>query len=284
MFLGFSDVYSFLGFVTSLLYNLTPIAFMFQLKHGVLKHERISIIAFISIYCNCFVYFLLSAFHTKPNQKIEPIDFCNLVGAYLGLVYIIFYTYHVYFKTGNKKKGIIIIVVIVFCSGLFALVAWITTDDNLENKWVKGFSYAAIVANVLQNLPLGFDIIYLIRNKISEKFTLFGAVFGLLNTTVWFLWAMYSCFLNEENDKEENKGKKPYHTFVANIICILMHFVQFFLFFKFRKSESSSQEEYLETPIIDGDKSESTSLNKNVNNNIVNNSESNKESEFDEFM
>ena len=62
MFWIFWDAYCFVGFFTQILYILTPIAFIIQLKNGVLKEERVSIFALLSMYSNAFVYFWTSAY------------------------------------------------------------------------------------------------------------------------------------------------------------------------------------------------------------------------------
>ena len=62
MFWIFDDSYSCIGFFTQILYVLTPIAFLIQLKNGVLREERVSIFCLLSMYSNAFVYFWTSAY------------------------------------------------------------------------------------------------------------------------------------------------------------------------------------------------------------------------------
>lgn len=275
MFLGFTDVYSFCGFITSILYNLVPIAFFYQLKHGVIKNERISIIALLSLYCNGFIYFLISAFQTRENESINPMDFCNLLGIHLGFIYLILYIYNFYFKT-NKKKGIISFISLIIGSLAFFLLAWNLIDEN-DNFWAKLFKYIGIFFNILQNLPLGFSIIYIIKNKVSEKYILLGTSFGLINTVVWFIWAFYSIFISKNN---ENKDK-PYQTFIANIIAISMHIFQIFFFCKYRKNEGEEKNESDNNePLADKE------IKRNEEENIEStNNNKNKESDvFEDFM
>ena len=258
MFLGFSDPFCFIGFITNILYSLTPSIFIYQLKHGVLIKERISIIGILCLFCNGYLYFLTSALRVDKIENIDPLDFCNLIGAYLGFVYLCLYIYYVHYKDSIKKALIYYIILIVSSVG-FLILVWNVVNKEI-NFWTYLFRYMGIIFNILENLPLGFNIIYIIKNKISEKYTLFGAFFGLLNTSAWFAWAFYSCFINESNTE------KPYQSFIANIICVCMQITQFVLFFNFRKynkdeindNETNDKEEILNpsNSIVEGNKKE----------------------------
>ena len=275
MLFGFTDVYSFVGFVTSVLYNLIPIAFIFQLKSGVLKKERISIITLLSLYCNCFLYFFVSAFqYSRKNQSVNPMDFCNLIGAYLGFVYLILYIYYVYCKV-DKQKAIISIVSLIVSSIAFFFLLMVTIDEE-KNFWTYLYKYLGVIFNILENLPLGFNIVYLFKNKISEKYTLFGAFFGLLNTVTWFVWAFQAVFI------DENNNDKPYQSLIANLIAICMNIAQFFLFFKYRKKEDDDTGTNVENDL-------NRSNNENINNGLINtkntkNGKSEESDIIDEFM
>ena len=104
MFWVFTDAYCFVGFITQLLYILTPIAFVIQLKNGVLRYERVSIFGLLSLYCTAFIYFWTSIYKIKEGADIDPLDFCNLVGFYLGLVYLLIYIYILSILLIIKKK------------------------------------------------------------------------------------------------------------------------------------------------------------------------------------
>ena len=150
-------------------------------------------------------------------------DFCNLAGFYLGLIYLILYLYFVYFKS-NKKKFIIFLVVIVVVSvAVWLIIKFTVKKDNIADKI---FNWIGVVFNVLEYFPIGFSIIYLIKNKISEKFTLFGAFFGLLNSTTWLAWAI----------KSQRDGADLIHSIVANSLGICLTISQFVLFLVFRKN------------------------------------------------
>ena len=222
----FSDAFCFFGFLTKILYNLIPIVFIIQLKHGVLKKQRLSYIGILCLYSTAFLYFWVSIYRRNEGDEVDPLDFCNMAGAYLGFVYLIIYIYFIYFKS-SKLLGIFLMFILSLVSvSVFFLIKY-TVDNKEDNVWVKIYNWVGVVFNVFENLPLGFNIIYLIKNKISEKYTLFGAFFGLINESVWLSWAINGIFIN---------GDILIHSFVANILGITIQFTQFFIFFKFRNN------------------------------------------------
>ena len=229
MFWIFWDAYCFAGFFTQILYILTPIAFVIQLTNNALKQERVSIFGLLCMYSNAFVYFWTSAYKVQVGADINPMDFCNLAGFYLGLIYLILYLYFVYFKS-NKKKFIIFLVVIVVVSvAVWLIIKFTVKKDNIADKI---FNWIGVVFNVLEYFPIGFSIIYLIKNKISEKFTLFGAFFGLLNATTWLAWAI----------KSQRDGADLIHSIVANSLGICLTISQFVLFLVFRKNSIEEED------------------------------------------
>jgi hypothetical protein len=222
----FSDAFCFVGFLTQILYILTPIAFVIQLKNGVLHQERVSIFGLLSLYCNAVIYFLTSIYKTQSGKDIDPLDFCNMGAFYLGFIYLVVYIYFIHYKA-NKMKGIIFIIILI----VGTLIVWLVIHFTIEkgNIWDEIFSWIGVVFNVTEYFPLGFSIIYLIKNKISEKYTLFGATFGFVNCTAWLSWAINACFVNHDN---------LYHSLVANSLGICLEIAQFTLFFLFRNKDN----------------------------------------------
>ena len=222
----FSDPYCFVGFFTQIFYILTPIAFVIQLKNGVLHQERVSIFGLLSLYCNAVIYFITSMYKTQSEKDIDPLDFCNMGAFYLGFIYLVIYFYFIYYKV-NKRKGIIFIAILA----VGTLIVWLIIHFTIkkDNIWDKIFSWIGVVFNVTEYFPLGFSIIYLIKNKISEKYTLFGAFFGFLNCVAWLCWAINAVFVNHDN---------LYHSIVANCLGICLQIAQFTLFFLFRNNDS----------------------------------------------
>lgn len=228
----FSDAFCFFGFFTQIFYNLIPIIFLVQLNYGVLKKERLSYIGILCLYSTGFLYFWVSIYRRKEGDEIDPLDFCNLAGAYLGYVYLIIYFYNIYFRE-NKLLGLLrMLILTVVSGGLFLLIRYTVDSDN-DNVWVKIFNWLGVIVNMFENLPLGFNIIYLIKNQISEKYTLFSAFFGFINECVWLSWAINGKFVN---------GDDLVHSIVANIFGIGLQISLFFIFFKFRKNEEEGSD------------------------------------------
>lgn len=225
MFWIFTDEYCFVGFFTQLLYILTPIAFVVQLKNKVLNFDRVSIFGLLSLYCNSFLYFWRSIYK-RTTSDIDPLDYCNLAGAYLGFIYLIIYLYYIYFTT-NKKKGLIFMGILSASSVIVWLIISLTVKEN--NIWDRIFGWLGVIFNVTEYFPLGFNLIYLIKNKISEKYLLFGALSGFINCVAWLAWAIHAVV---------DSGDPLEYSIVANCLGICLVSTQAILFFIFKKPDS----------------------------------------------
>ena len=267
--MGFDDVYSFIGFTTSILYNLVPCAFLFQLKHKALKKERISIIPLLCLYSNATIYFVVSAFQYGDVKSVNPMDFCNLVGAYLGFVYLIIYIIMVYLKE-EKRKAIFYITLLVIIWFLFLVLAWNVIGKEIK-FWTYLFKYIGIIFNILQNLPMGFSIIYLIKNKVSKKYTLFGAFVGLLNILSWLVWGFRAVFI------DTNNKNKPYQTVIANLIALFLPIIQFYLYYKYKKDDDFSNSSEIESNNLEP-------ININDRNSNQETTENRQAEEFEDFI
>lgn len=228
----FSDAFCFFGFFTQNLYNLVPIIFLIQLKLGLLRPERLTCFGILCLYGNAFIYFFLSIFHREEDEELDPLNFCNLAGAYMGFVYLILYFYHMYFKTKKLYSLLFSISLALVSVTIFLIIAY-TVDNNDDNISLNIFNWIGVIFNALENLPLGFNIIYLIKNHISEKFTLIGATIGIINEITWLSWAIYSVKVNKRN---------LYHSITANILGICIHITQFVIFFYNHKDEGEEEE------------------------------------------
>ena len=251
----FSDAFCFFGFFTQNLYNLVPIIFLIQLKIGLLKPERLNCFGILCLYGNAFIYFFISIFHKEEDEDLDPLNFCNLAGAYLGFVYLILYFYHMYYKT-NKIYSLLFMIILAVVSGIIYIIIAKTINEN-DNIFLLIFNWIGVIFNILENLPLGFNIIYLIKNNISEKFTLIGATIGIINEITWLSWAIYSVKVNES---------KLYHSIIANILGISIQITIFFLFFYNRKDEEDEEDDAQLNPSAKlGDDVENEKINKSNN-------------------
>lgn len=255
----FSDAFCFFGFFTQNLYNLVPIVFLIQLKLGLLKPERLNCFGILCLYGNAFIYFFLSIFHKKTDEDLDPLNFCNLAGAYLGFVYLVLYFYHMYFKT-KKLYSILFTLILALVSGIIFIIIAKTINEDDDKLSLHIFNWIGVIFNVLENLPLGFNIIYLIKNHISEKFTLIGATIGIINEITWLSWAIYSIKVNES---------QLYHSITANVFGICIHITTFFLFFynpKEEEEEENSVQLNSSATLGDDSNAENENINKSKNN------------------
>ena len=165
------------------------------------------------------------------------------------------------------------LILTVVSGGLFLLIRYTVDSDN-DNVWVKIFNWLGVIVNMFENLPLGFNIIYLIKNKISEKYTLFSAFFGFINECVWLSWAINGKFVN---------GDDLVHSIVANIFGVGLQFTLFFIFFKYRKNEeegSDNNTNPLNTDKLLKDSAAEKDIIKNTTDNDLDTREESKEPDY----
>ena len=259
-------IFQYFAFVTAIAYACVPIIFIYQLKHGVLQEERLSILSIAALYLNGLFYFVLSFVKFRIEPDIDVADFCNLFGAYLGFIYIILYYKYLYYEKRKKLFFIILTIVIISSVGLSILVYFIAYD-NYKSSYYNLLEWIGVLFNVFEYFPLGFDIIYLIKNKIAEKFTIFGASCGIINSIFWLIWSIL------ENNENHNTNK--YHSLVANIFGIILCLVQFFLLLIFKKDEEEEKEDDENKDEKEDDENTYKKMEDNVKTEEMQNSETN---------
>ncbi len=248
--------FSYFGFITAIAYTFVPSIFLYVLlKFNVLSEESISILGILSLYINAFIYFFNSIIEPK---EIQAYDLCNLFGTYLGFIYLLLYIKYLFYNT-EKKKFFLFIGIIILSSILVFIFELFINKKVIE--WI------GVIFNILEYLPLGFNLFYLIKNKISQNFTLFGSIIGLFNAIIWLIRAI---ILNIEN-----KANK-YHSIVANIFGILLCIFQIIIYFLFKKEQIS-------LPNKNNEEKEKIMVNEKDNKNI-NDKEKKDSSEIEEFI
>jgi hypothetical protein len=189
-------------------------------------------------------------------------DFCNLQGAFLGIVYIILYYKYLYYQD-NKIKFYIIVFCLVISSAIIIVVEYFLTFykyyiRNLVeiDHFIEIINWIGVIFNIGEYLPIGFDFFFLIKNKISEKYTLLGAYVGIINTILWLIWSIIKTFTTTKD--KQNNGKK-YHSFVANIFGLFLCLSQLGLYYKYKKDDIKKNDDYniktSEEKIIENDSS-----------------------------
>lgn len=252
------DVFGIFGFCTQLIYDMIPLVFWCQLRSGIHKDKKLSIISIMCLYINAFIYFIFCVFN--PRNEIEVMDFCNLQGFYLGLVYIILYYKHLYYQE-NKLIFYIIVSGVIISSALVIIIEYLLIEKDKDN-FNNIINWIGVIFNIGEYLPIGFDYFYLVKNKISEKYTLLGAFVGIINTILWLIWSIIKTFTNIGNDGE-NKNESKYHTFVANIIGLLLCISQVLLYYMYKKDKTKEDKEsnLLDTKITNSDSHNESTFN-----------------------
>ena len=216
------DILDYICFFSAIIYTLVPAIFLYILQLKLFNEESLSILGILFMYCNAFLYFVQSACN---SNKIEVMDFCNLAGAYLSLIYLFLYLKHLFYKT-EKQKFFIFMTIIILASTLAFCIEYFTRDDNNAFKIIE---WVGVLFNILEYLPIGFNLFYLLKNKISNTFILLSGVMGFINSLVWLIWAI-ARFIKE---------KEKIHSLIANIFGILLSLLQIFIYYIFRNEIST---------------------------------------------
>ena len=218
-------ILNILGFISAIIYTLVPSVFLFVLfKFTALQEESLSILGILFLYINALVYFV----RRMVDQKdIDVRDFCNLAGAYLGFIYLVLYIKFFFYKTEKTKFWIFIILITV--SSIIVIIFEFFTKKN--EKITNAIEWIGIIFNILEYLPIGFNLIYLLKNKISQRFTLLGAICGLINTIIWLIWAIIYTI---------NETDKKIHSIIANICGMSLCIFQIVIYYLFKKDDITS--------------------------------------------
>ena len=218
-------VLNILGFIIAIIYTLVPSVFLYILfKFSVLKEESLSILGILFLYINALIYFV----RRMVDQKdIDVRDFCNLAGAYLGFIYLVLYIKFFFYKTEKNKFWLFIILITV--SSIIVIIFEFFTKKN--EKVTDAIEWIGIIFNILEYLPIGFNLIYLLKNKISQRFTLLGAICGLINTIIWLIWAIIYTI---------NEKDKKIHSIIANICGMSLCIFQIVIYYLFKKDDITS--------------------------------------------
>ena len=93
------------------------------------------------MYSNAFIYFVLSACNSK---EIQVMDFCNLGGAYLSLIYIFLYLKNLFYKI-EKQKFFIFMSIIILTS---LLVFWV--EYFSKEKLIQIIEWSGVIFIILE--------------------------------------------------------------------------------------------------------------------------------------
>ena len=215
-----TDFFGTIGFLTSIIYYIfSPIQFLFNLKNKNINLEYISFFGFGVLFLNGILFFFYSV-AKSTREEYELMELCNLIGAMTLFIYIILYICYMY-------SGYIQFIYI----SIFTLFSIILSygEYNLIIKseiFAKIIFYTSNVINVFIYLPIGFNILKIIKNKYPEILILNTSKLGLLNSLSWLIFGIKSVFFNDGNS---------HHIIIANILGLLICIIQIILYYKFLK-------------------------------------------------
>ena len=230
--LGFDTYIDLLGFFTQIIYNLSPILYNMNLEYGTFKIKNSSIISVFCLYTNAFIYFFLNLFSDEYSENTLVLrDYCNLIGTFLGFVYLLIYYYERY-KDEDITKIILNYMLVLAITGAIVTFEYILIIKRNNSVASYFFKWVGVIPNVLEYFPIGVNIFYLIKNKISENLSLVGATLGLINSIIWFIWAIQFTLRNVNNPQ--------YHSMLANLLAIFLNILQFFIFCRYKSNNKNN--------------------------------------------
>lgn len=242
-----TDFFGMIGFITSIIYFIvSPIQFLFNLNKKNLNVEYISIFGLGNLYLTGILFFFYSVATANRVEDYELMEFCNLIGAIFLFIYIILYFNFMY----SGCKQFLYISIFVLFSFLLCFVEY-----QLIKTKIKIFKdvifYIANVINVLMYLPIGFNILKIIKDKYPERLILNTSILGLINCISWLSFGIKSVFI--ENGESE-------HIIIANIIGLSICIIQIILYYRYLKINPQKFEDsnegltYVEDEIKDNKK------------------------------
>ena len=224
------NLFELLGFITSLLYYLTPILLLFNPYRKLIDKKYLSYFSLVALYLNGLLYFTYCFANRKnPNQTISTLEFCNLIGTFLGFFFLLKYINFVY----KENTRLILIIFLIFCSLFLILVEYLIIVLCINNNYsiIKDIIFYSIsVINVLMYFPIGFNIINIISDKIPEKIILYSSFIGLLNCIIWIIFSIHNQFYENGHST---------HIIISNSISAIICIIHIILFFYFLKNNNN---------------------------------------------
>ena len=201
------DIWSLIGFITSFLYYLSPFQFLYNLMIGNLNKKYIAIYGLLVL-------------RDSMNQ-IRSMEFCNLIGVCFCFIYMILYLKYNY---SNFHKVISMIIFFIGTIVIIIVEYYLLTICKKNNYIILQYAilYFDSLVNVLMYLPIGFNLLQIIRNKIPESIIFNTSILGLLNCISWFLFGIMSETLD-------------WHILISNLLGGILCFFNIILYFHYQK-------------------------------------------------
>ena len=213
------DIWSLIGFITSFLYYLSPFQFLYNLMIGNLNKKYIAIYGLLSL--NGLLFFIYSVVLRDSMNQIRSMEFCNLIGVCFCFIYMILYLKYNY---SNFHKVISMIIFFIGTIVIIIVEYYLLTICKKNNYIILQYAilYFDSLVNVLMYLPIGFNLLQIIRNKIPESIIFNTSILGLLNCISWFLFGIMSETLD-------------WHILISNLLGGILCIFNIILYFHYQK-------------------------------------------------
>ena len=232
------NIFGLFGFITSVIYYLSPIQFLYNLNQKLLDEYYVSYFSLGCLYFNGLFFFFYSV-AMKEEKKIVPMEFCNLIGALVCFIYTFYYIKAIY--EGIKR----IIYFLLFILGSFIAIILelfiINLCINYNYTLLKSiFFYFLSIFNIMMYFPIGFNLYKIYKNQFPEKIVFNSSLFGFLNCFSWLIFGIVNTFF-EKGDS--------IHIIISNCLGLIICIYQMYLYSHFSKNlpeeETNDQKETL---------------------------------------
>ena len=215
------DIWSLIGFITSFLYYLSPFQFLYNLIIKNLNKKYIAIYGLLALYLNGLLFFIYSVVLRDSMNQIRSMEFCNLIGVCFCFIYMILYLKYNY---SNFHKVISMIIFFIGTIVIIIVEYYLLTICKKNNYIILQYAilYFDSLVNVLMYLPIGFNLLQIIRNKIPESIIFNTSILGLLNCISWFLFGIMSETLD-------------WHILISNLLGGILCIFNIILYFHYQK-------------------------------------------------
>ena len=229
-FLGFSDVWCFLGFITSILFSIVPI---FQILPLILRQKQIETISFLpsfSMLSNCGLWFFYSLSKILKNESggsVNPLDYCNLIGFCFCSIWCVIIMY--YKNIQSKVNFIIFLFIFLGGTAIIIVVEYLMITKDNETTCETIVRFFATAYNILMYIAPGLNSWTALKMRNFVMIPVEYAIMGFINALIWLIWAARS----------DNVGGLI-DSIVCNSLAIILTIAQIVIFIKFKRDYEKS--------------------------------------------
>lgn len=228
-FLGFSDAWCFFGFITSILFFLSPIIEIVLLFLGRRQIDHLSFLPILCMFANCALWFLSSLtllLRNDPNASVNPLDYCNLVGGCFCLIWGVIIIYK---KDSNTVRFLVSIILFLGVTvGVLVAEYYMIYKDSTQQTCEIIIRWVASICNVLMYFSPGLNAVKLIKDKDFNYISIECMYIGLVNALIWLIWA----------SRSDNVGGLI-NSIIANLLGIILIIGQIVVYHMYKKNHDT---------------------------------------------